>query len=132
MKVYCGTDIIEVERIEKAIKEHQNKEKNVFLEKVYTEKEIEYCESKGKMKYQHYAVRFAGKEAIFKALSNLLEDKYEISWKNAEIVNDEKGRPKVIFYNISKELEEKIINIDISLSHIKEIAISVVVIESEN
>ena len=44
----------------------------------------DYLENKGKMKYQHYAARFAGKEAIFKAISNLLEDKYEISWKNAD------------------------------------------------
>ena len=132
MKTYCGTDIIEVARIEKAIKEYEKEEKNAFLEKIYTEKEIEYCESKGKMKYQHYAARFAGKEAIFKAISNLLENKYEISWKNAEIINDEKGKPKVKFYNLSKKLEEKIMNIDVSLSHLKEYAIAMVVLESIN
>ena len=128
MKTYCGTDIIEVERIEKAIKEYEKEEKNAFLEKIYTESEIKYCESKGKMKYQHYAARFAGKEAIFKAISDLLKDKYEISWKNAEIANDEKGRPVVKFQNISKELEEKIVNIDVSLSHIKEFAIATVIV----
>ena len=128
MKTYCGTDIIEVERIEKAIKEYEKEEKNAFLEKIYTESEIKYCESKGKMKYQHYAARFAGKEAIFKAISDLLKDKYEISWKNAEIANDEKGRPKVIFNNISKELEEKLVNIDISLSHIKHMAIATAIV----
>jgi len=130
LSIYCGTDVIEVARIEKAIKEYKKEEKNAFLEKIYTENEIKYCESKGKMKYQHYAVRFAAKEAIFKAISNLLEDKYEISWKNAEIINDEKGRPRVKFYNISKQLEEKILNIDISLSHIKEYAIAMVVLEN--
>jgi len=128
LKTYCGTDIIEVERIEKAIKEYEKEEKNAFLEKIYTESEIKYCESKGKMKYQHYAARFAGKEAIFKAISDLLKDKYEISWKNAEIANDEKGRPKVIFNNISKELEEKLVNIDISLSHIKHMAIATAIV----
>ena len=132
MKTYFGTDIIEVARIEKAIKEYEKEEKNAFLEKIYTEKEIEYCESKGKMKYQHYAARFAGKEAIFKAISNLLENKYEISWKNAEIINDEKGKPKVKFYNLSKKLEEKIMNIDVILSHLKEYAIAMVVLESIN
>ena len=132
MSIYCGTDIIEVARIEKAIKEYEKEEKNVFLEKIYTENEIKYCESKGKMKYQYYAVRFAAKEAIFKAISNLLEDKYEISWKNVEIINDEKGKPKIKFYNISKELEEKIVNIDISLSHLKEYAIAMVILESIN
>lgn len=131
--IYCGTDIIEIERIKKAIEENEieNKKefKNLFLDKIYTLNEINYCESKGKMKYQHYAARFAAKEAIFKAISNLLKDKYEISWKNAEIINDDMGRPQVKFINISKELEEKIVNIDISLSHSKEYAIAMVVLE---
>ena len=131
MSVYCGTDIIEIDRIEKAIKENENGEKNIFLDKIYTLNEIEYCESKGKMKYQHYAARFAAKEAIFKAVSNLLKDKYELSWKNAEILNNEIGRPQVIFNNISKELEKRIISIDISLSHLKDYAIAMVVLESD-
>ena len=132
MSTYCGTDIIEVERIEKAIKEHGDVAENIFLNKIYTKKEIEYCESKGRAKYQHYAARFAAKEAIFKAISNLLKDKYEISWQNAEIINNGNGKPEVIFKNISKELEEKIIHIDISLSHIKEYAVAMVVVEAEN
>ena len=132
MSIYCGTDIIEVERIENAIKEHQNLTENIFLNKIYTKKEIEYCENKGRVKYQHYAARFAAKEAIFKAISSLLKDKYEISWQNSEIINNETGKPEVIFKNISKELEEKIIHIDISLSHIKEYAVAMVVVESKN
>lgn len=131
MSIYCGTDIIEVERIEKAIKEHSNETENIFLNKIYTRKEIEYCETKGRVKYQHFAARFAAKEAIFKAISSLLKDKYEISWKNAEIINNENGKPEIIFKNISKELEEKIINIDVSLSHIKEYAVAMVVVESK-
>lgn len=130
MSIYCGTDIIEIERIKKAINDYGNNENNTFLNKIYTPREINYCESKGKMKYQHYAARFAAKEAVFKAISNILNDKYEISWKNAEIINDHNGRPQIRFNNISKELEEKILklNIDISLSHIKEIAIAMVVV----
>ena len=128
--IYCGTDIIEVERIKKAIEEHEGKAENIFLNKIYTKNEIEYCESKGRAKYQHYAARFAAKEAIFKAISNLLKDKYELSWQNAEIINNSNGKPEVVFKNISKELEEKIIHIDISLSHIKEYAVAMVVLES--
>ena len=60
-----GTDIIEVGRIEKLIKEKGDK----FLNKIYTQKEIDYCVSKGPNKYQHYAGRFAAKEAIFKTLT---------------------------------------------------------------
>ena len=129
MKIYCGTDIIEVDRIEKAIKEYENNDTNIFLNKIYTENEIQYCESKGKMKYQHYAARFAAKEAVFKAVSSLLKDKYELSWKNAEVLNDKNGRPQVIFKNISKELEPKIKGIDISLSHTKDLAIAMVILE---
>jgi len=85
MKITCGTDIIEIERIEKSINETNGK----FLEHIYNEYEIKYCEEKKAMKYQHYAARFAAKEAIFKAISNKLDNKFDITWKDVEIINDE-------------------------------------------
>ena len=118
MKVKCGVDIIEVSRIEDAIENLEDK----FLNRVYTEKEIEYCSSKNNMKYQHFAVRFAAKEAIFKAVSESLQEKTDIVWTNIEILNNKAGRPYVSFINC--DMEEKIENIDISLSHIKEYAIA--------
>lgn len=118
MKVKCGVDIIEVSRIEDAIENLEDK----FLNRVYTEKEIEYCSNKNNMKYQHFAVRFAAKEAIFKAVSESLEEKTDIVWTNIEILNNKAGRPYVSFINC--DMEEKIENIDISLSHIKEYAIA--------
>ena len=115
MKISCGTDIIEIERIKDSIEETNNK----FLNRVYTEKEIAYCESKKIQRYQHYAARFAAKEAVFKAISIKLEDKYSICWKDIEIINDSQGRPNVILQgNIQKNIEQ----IDISLSHFKEYA----------
>lgn len=117
MHVKCGTDIIEVNRVKECIEDLGDK----FLNRIYTEKEIEYCNSKKNVKYQHFAARFAAKEAIFKAVSDLLDDKYEISWKNAEIINDENGKPQVNF--IGKFFDE-IESIDISLSHLKEYAIA--------
>lgn len=117
MQVKCGTDIIEVSRIKDSIESLGEK----FLNRVYTEKEIEYCNSKKNMKYEHFAARFAAKEAIFKAVSDLLKDKYEISWKNIEVINDKNGRPRVNF--IGKSFDE-ILNIDISLSHLKEYAVA--------
>lgn len=115
MKISCGTDIIEIERIKDSIEETNNK----FLNRVYTEKEIEYCESKKAQRYQHYAARFAAKEAIFKAISIKLEDKYSICWKDIEIINDSQGRPSVTLQgNIQKNIEQ----VDISLSHCKEYA----------
>lgn len=116
MNIKCGVDIIEVPRIEKSIKEHKQ-----FVNRVFTQKEIEYCESKKIMKYQHYAARFAAKEAIFKAISEFVGNKYKIEWKNIEIENDETGKPKVNI--IGLEINGKI-NIDVSLSHLKEYAIA--------
>lgn len=121
MKIACGTDIIEIERVRKSIENIGEK----FLEEIYTKNEIAYCESKRKAKYQHYAARFAAKEATFKAVNNFLENKFSISWKNIEVVNDDKGKPDLRFIN--KEFSQ-IISMDISISHCKEYAVANVVI----
>ncbi len=122
MKVTVGTDIIEVERIKKAIESNEK-----FIETVFTEKEIKYCESKKMTKYEHYSARFAAKEAIYKAISIYLGDKYSISWKNVEIENDENGKPYVNFIDIYMNIKD----IDISLSHIKDYAIANAVVTIE-
>ena len=122
MKILTGTDIIEIYRIRESIEDLGEN----FINKIYTKKEIEYCESKKKAKYQHYAARFAAKEAIFKAVSKLLSDKYEISWQNAEVINLEDGKPVVNFINTN--INEKIEDIDISISHSKEYAVATVVL----
>ena len=117
MKSTCGTDIIEIERIKNSIDKFGDR----FLNTVFTPKEIEYCESKKTQKYQHYAARFAAKEAVFKALSNNINAPDE--WKSIEILSEESGRPKV---NLKIEVQD-LENIDISLSHCKQYAIAIVV-----
>ena len=121
MHILCGTDIIEIERIKKSI------ERNVenFLNLIYTEAEIAYCESKKNAKYSHYAGRFAAKEAIYKAVSTLLPERFGISWKDAQVINDENGNPKIEFLKIKFE---QIKSIDISISHCKEYAVAAVTI----
>lgn len=121
MKISCGTDIIEIERIKEAIEKSQEK----FIQEIYTQEEIKYCENKKNAKYEHYAARFAAKEAIFKAVSIFLEDKYSISWKNAEILNDKKQKPYVHFIDIAFP---QIKSIDISISHCKQYAVANVAI----
>ena len=117
MRITCGTDIIEIARVKKAI-EDNNEE---FLNRVFTPSEIEYCEGRKNAKFQHYAARFASKEAIFKAIASAFDNKYVLSWKDAEILNDENGKPHVHFLNnIPNELE----SLDISISHCKEYAMS--------
>ena len=120
MKIRCGTDIIEISRIRKSIDELGE----TFKNKVFTQKEIEYCESKGKQKYQHYAARFAAKEAAFKAISKMLDDKYELCWKDYEVLNDENGRPSININSTKIQIED----VDLSLSHCKEYATAVVVV----
>ena len=129
MKVTCGTDIIEISRIRKSIEEMEDK----FIGKIFTTKEIQYCESRKAQRYQHYAARFAAKEAVFKAISTYLDDKYSISWQDIEIINNKAGRPEI---NIKKSIDglsiENIESMDISLSHCKEYAVANVTILSED
>lgn len=127
MQIKVGTDIIEVSRIQESIENLGQS----FLNKIYTEEEIKYCQSKKKAMYQHFAARFAVKEAAFKAVSTLLEDKYSISWKNAQTVDDENGKPHLEFVSLSKDVEKmlkRISSIDVSISHLKEYAIATVTI----
>lgn len=123
MKISCGTDIIEIDRVKSCIDNIGEK----FLNTIYTEKEIEYCESRKTQKYQHYAARFAAKEAIFKALSTRIGGKYD--WKDFEVLNDENGKPKVFLATEISNLED----IDISISHCKAYAVAnVIAIYKEN
>jgi len=121
MKIKCGTDIVEIDRIKDSIEKLGDK----FINKIYTEEEIKYCESKGKQKYQHYAARFAVKEAAFKAVSELLEDKFSVCWKDFETTNDKNGRPRINILGINTKHIE---NIDVSISHCKQYAIANVVV----
>ena len=121
MKISCGTDIIEIDRIKQSIENLGD----AFLNRVFTENEIKYCESKNNQKYQHYAARFTAKEAVFKAVSSNLKDKYSITWKDIEVCNNEQGKPYINLYGINQELFE---SIDISISHCKEYATANVVI----
>lgn len=134
MIIKTGVDIVEVKRIRENIEKHNE----VFFNKIYTKKEIEYCESKKVQKYQSYAARFAAKEAVLKAISDFLESKFDIEWKDIEVSNDSNGRPIV---NLSEGLLEKIysgnsfvfdkelgISIDISISHTCDMAIASVVL----
>ena len=125
MDIKNGIDIIEVDRIKESIEKQGDK----FLNRVFTEKEIKYCESKKVQKYQSYAARFAGKEAVFKALSSLIDNKYDVSWKDIEILNDEEGRPFVNIMGNLKEIVGAKVNIEISLSHIQRIAVAEAIVQ---
>ena len=118
MEFFCGTDIIEIERVKKSIERQGDSFKN----KLFTLSEIEYCESKGNAKYQHYAARFAAKEALFKATSKLMENKYEKKWIDVEVLNDSTGRPYFNFKSDNYGLKY-----DVSISHCKQYATATVI-----
>lgn len=114
MNFFCGTDIIEISRIKNAIETKKEK----FLNKVYTNREIKYCNSKSKSKYQHFAARFAAKEAVYKTISSSINK--PINWKEIEILNEDNGKPFVILKTKIENLEK----IEISISHCKEYAVA--------
>ena len=120
MEIYTGTDIIEIDRIKDAIKS------DTFIKKIFTKKEIEYCESKkDPARIQSYAARFAAKEAIFKAISKVLPIDYGMEWKSIEILKEETGRPYVNLKIDNKKKQN--LKIDVSLSHIKDYAVATAV-----
>ncbi|NUN08563.1 MAG: holo-ACP synthase [Ignavibacteriaceae bacterium] len=105
-----GIDIIEIERIRQSIEKFGDK----FLEKVFTEGEITYCKSKADQ-YQHFAARFAAKEAVSKSLSDLWKSEY--GWKHIEIINNEKGKPEAVLTGALGENAYQNLDIHISISH---------------
>ncbi|MEA2095771.1 MAG: holo-ACP synthase [Candidatus Cloacimonadota bacterium] len=121
-----GIDNIEVERIKKQIDGS-----NRFKEKIFTAKEIEYCESKRNYA-ESFAARFAAKEAFLKALGTGWSE--GLQFKDIEILNDEKGRPKVYLRGKAKQiiLDNELSNIQVSLSHLKEVASAIIILEKIN
>ena len=99
-----------------------------YLETIFTEKEILYCESKTR-KAEHYAARYAGKEAFLKALGCGWRD--GVAFSEIEIQNDELGRPQISLQGKTRSVfeEQHIKQASISLSHIDEIAVAIVILE---
>lgn len=107
-----GTDIIECPRIGKMIEQHGE----LFLRRVYTEREIRYCQAR-KHAIEHFAGRWAAKEAILKAIGTGWTR--GIAWTDLEVRNQTGGAPKVLVCGVAKEaaVERGIANILISISH---------------
>jgi holo-[acyl-carrier protein] synthase len=115
-----GIDIVEIDRIKNTLEKWNTR----FLEKVFTENEINYCNSKANPA-QHFAARFAAKEAFYKALPKNKD--YTVSWKEIEVISMKNGNPVISFTEKSKELE--LIHAHLSLSHSLNSAVAVVVLE---
>lgn len=124
MIVGIGCDIIEIERIARAIKRES------FIQRVFTAKEATYCQSRGQQAAASFAARFAAKEAVLKALGTGLR---EGSLQEIAVANDALGKPLVQlsghFAALSRQLGVK--NIQISLSHSRDFAVAYVIMEDD-
>lgn len=121
MVLGLGIDIIEIGRVKKSIEKYGDK----FLEKVFTQVEINYCDKKFN-KYQHYAARFAAKEAVYKALTSGWKE--GLRWKDIEIVNDPSGMPSVNTKGKLSSFLEKDLQLKISISHSQDYVTAVAII----
>jgi holo-[acyl-carrier protein] synthase len=114
-----GVDIVEVFRMKDAIK----KWGELFLSKVFTEREMEYSNSR-RFAHQHFAARFAAKEAVFKAFG--AGRRHPIKWTDIEILNNVDGKPVVEFHDDALKLKrkKKIDKVIVSLAHSKNYAVA--------
>jgi len=107
-----GTDIVECLRIARMIERHAD----LFLQRVYTSYEIEYCSAR-KAATQHYAGRWAAKEAVLKSMGTGWSQ--GIRWKDIEVRNNPAGQPSIAIGGRSREVCEElgIADILVSISH---------------
>lgn len=111
-----GTDIIEIDRIQKAIERWGDS----FLNYVFHEEEIRYARQY-KFSAQHFAGRFAAKEAVYKAIGN----NKTLGWKDIKIINDTDGKPHCILKD--KKFKNKIL---LSISHTRHYAVASAIVAS--
>jgi holo-[acyl-carrier protein] synthase len=122
--ISIGIDIIEVARIREVLLRTPR-----FAERVFTEAERQYCDSRGVVSAQHYAARFAAKEATLKALQTGWRG--GISWQDVEVASKENGAPYLIFTGQVLEVFNsfRATATHLTLSHTSEHAIAQVILE---
>jgi holo-[acyl-carrier protein] synthase len=122
--VGIGVDIVEVERIRRALEGS-----GAMVRRVFTEEEIQYCTER-KNRFQHFAGRFAAKEAALKALGTGWQE--GIRWKDVEVVAGELGAPQIRLSGKARERFEKIgaDRAHVTITHAEAYAVSVVLLES--
>ncbi len=119
-----GTDLVEIDRIRRAIEKNPR-----FLERVYTQQEIACCRRKANC-WQSFAARFAAKEAVSKALGTGIGP---VGLQEIEVINAASGQPQVALHGKAQELAQSrnIQRVHISLSHSEAYAIATAVLEGE-
>jgi len=120
-----GVDLIELHRVRASLKRHGSRFKN----RLFTEQEIEYCDSKGANAFRHYAARFAAKEAVMKALG--VGWQIGTAWKEIEVFRTGKGQPQIRLKGSTARtaLKLKSRKIHLSLTHSEDYAAAFAIIE---
>lgn len=118
MAAGIGVDMLEITRMERVIKRRPS-----FLKRVFTDEERAYCDSFARPA-EHYAARFAAREAVLKALGTGFSQ--GIGVKDVSVKNDESGRPLAVLTGRAKEVarERGVQEIALSLSHTQEVAVA--------
>lgn len=121
-----GVDLCEVPRIEAAVARYGGR----FLERIFTAREIAYADRKAN-RFERYAARFAAKEAGMKALGTGWHG--GITWRDFEVVNLPSGRPTLNFHGRAAEVAAKlgVRHVALSLTHTKEQALAMVILEGD-
>ena len=127
MVLGIGTDLIEISRIAKSVERFGE----AFLRRVYTAEEIAYCRRKVKNSAESFAARFAAKEAAAKALGTGISR--GVSWTEFAVSRAPGQRPMLRFYGRAAELaaELGVTRISLSLTHSRDVAMAVVVVEGD-
>jgi holo-[acyl-carrier protein] synthase len=115
--IAVGTDIVEVVRIGQMIERHGE----IFLNRVYTDDEIRYCQRR-KEYTQHFAGRWAAKEAVMKTLGTGWSR--GVGWRDIEICSSRSGAPSIVLRGAAREIADQvgICDVLISISHCRSFA----------
>lgn len=126
--VGLGTDLTEIERIEKSIARFGHR----FLERIFTPAEIEYCLRKKKSSAESFAARFAAKEAAAKALGTGISR--GVSWQEVEVTRQASGKPGMRLHGKAEERAARmgVLWISVSLTHTRGLAMAIVLMEGSD
>lgn len=125
MIVGTGIDLAEVDRIAAAVERHGDR----FLQRVFTEAERRYCDSKAN-RMERYAGRFAAKEAAMKAVGTGWRG--GVAWTEFEVRREPGGRPTIVFHGKAAEFASKlgVKNVALSITHTRDTAMAQVILEN--
>jgi holo-[acyl-carrier protein] synthase len=119
-----GVDVVDVKRMKVALDAWGPG----LIKKMFTDTEIAYCKSK-KKSHEHFAARFAAKEAVSKAMETGWSGKFR--WRDVEVINESSGAPKVVLHDyVAGQLAE--CRVHVSLSHTENTVVAFAVIEKKD